>query len=91
MPPIDDDAFNELFDAMAFDALYGEPADCKLFVICSILLNGGAIFDVGVRGPPFMSNPSSFPDVLVFEAIDGDAKLLSPVNFDERGDTAEIP
>ncbi len=59
--------------------------DCRLFVICSILLNGGAIFDVGVFGSPFISNGSSFVELL-FDIINGDDKFVLVVNFDERGD-----
>jgi hypothetical protein len=77
-----------LFDEL-FDELYGELADCKLFVICSILLNGGAIFDVGVLGPPFISNGSSLANELLFESINGDDKLLFPVNLAGRGDAAD--
>jgi hypothetical protein len=84
LPEIFDD-----FDPILFDGLYGELADCKLFVICNILLRGGAIFDVGVFGPPFISNGSSFVDELLFDNINGDDKLLLPGILVERGDTAD--
>lgn len=74
---------------MLFDGLYGELADCRLLVICSILLNGGAIFDVGVLGPPFMSSGSSFVDGLLFESINGEDRLLFPGNLAGRGDAAD--
>ena len=76
-------------DPVLFDGLYGELADCKLLVICSILLKGGAILDVGVLGPPFISNGSSFADELGFESINGDDKLLFPGNLAGRGDAAD--
>ena len=58
-------------------------------VICNILLNGGAIFDVGVLGPPFISSGSSFVDKLLFDNINGDDKLLFPGNLPGRGDAAD--
>jgi hypothetical protein len=88
LPPRFDDKDGG-FDPVLFDELYGELADCKLFVICNILLNGGAIFDVGVFGPPFISNGSSLADELLFESINGDDKLLLPVNLAGRGDAAD--
>jgi hypothetical protein len=80
-----------LFDVL-LDGLYGELADCKLFVIWSMLLNGGAIFEVGVFGPPFKSSGSSLAVelLLLFESINGDDKLLfAAVILAGRGEAAE--
>lgn len=78
------------FELVLFAGLYGEFADCRLLVICSILLSGGAMLDVGVFGPPFMSRGSSFADEFgLLESISGDARLLFPGNLAGRGDAAD--
>lgn len=47
------------------------------------------MFEVGVRGPPFISNGSSFDAEFGFPSINGEAKLLLVFNFDDRGDGTE--
>ena len=75
-------------DPLLFEGLYGELDDCKLFVICNILLKGGAILEPGVFGSPLMSNGSSLVGLLV-DIISGDGKFgLFAFIFDERGDAA---
>lgn len=87
--PIGFDDIDGGLEPLLFDGLYGELADCKLFVICNILLNGGAILDVGVLGPPFISNGSSLADEFALEIINGDAILLFPGNLAGCGDAAD--
>lgn len=60
---------------------------CRLLVICSILLNGGAILDMGVFGSLLVSRGSSFVE-FIFDIINGDDRLAFPVSFDERGEAA---
>lgn len=84
-----DEDFNPAPLEELFDGLYGEFADCRLLVIWIILFKGGAMFDVGVLGPPFISNGSSLDDEFVFESINGDERLAFVVNFDGRGEAAE--